>query len=58
MDWDGQAFLYTGIDQSLDMGHPRKAHASPHWRQSLKQLTAFPEVRVTNPSPKTDVGSI
>lgn len=24
LDWDGQAFLHPGIDESLGMGHPRK----------------------------------
>lgn len=39
-------------------GPSRKGHASLQVRQSPKELTAFPEVGVTNPSLKRDLGSI
>lgn len=49
---------YPGIAWSMDMGHYGKGHTSLQKRPSLKELIAFPEVRVTNPSLNSDLGSI
>ena len=50
--------LYPGNAWSLDMGHSGKGHTSLQRRPSLKELIAFPEVRVTNPSLNRNPGSI
>lgn len=41
LDWDSEAFLYAGTDQSLDVGHPGNWHVFLELRQSLKELKAF-----------------